>query len=105
MDELWLQREFGDRLKQLRGGARLTQESLAEAADLSRTSIVNIEAGRQGVSLATIYRLADAIGVAPEALLPALPARDLPQITLGVEDADATFAVQRILQRAQEATQ
>jgi transcriptional regulator with XRE-family HTH domain len=38
---------------------------------MTRTSITNIESGRQKVQLHTLYAIADALDVSPEALLPA----------------------------------
>src|SRR5687767_6760857 len=61
--------------RQLRGW---TQQALAEAADVSRRMVVAIEAGESNVSLATLDRLAEALGVpfaelvrAPDATAPA----------------------------------
>ncbi|MET0398732.1 MAG: XRE family transcriptional regulator [Longimicrobiaceae bacterium] len=55
-----------------------TQQALAERADVSRRMVVGIEAGDSNVSLATLDRLADALGVpfadlvrAPDAAVPA----------------------------------
>lgn len=49
----------------------LTQEKLGRLVGLSRTSITNIEKGRQHVSLHHLFALAEALKVSPEALLPA----------------------------------
>jgi transcriptional regulator with XRE-family HTH domain len=65
-----LYREFGRLLKARRKDAHLTQDDVATKIGLVRTSITNIELGRQQVSLHTLYALADAVGVAPEELLP-----------------------------------
>jgi len=43
MEETWLNREFGSRLRERRKKAELSQDGLASAAGLSRTSVVNIE--------------------------------------------------------------
>ncbi len=48
----------------------LTQEMLGHLVGLSRTSITNIEKGRQHVALHQVFDLADALKVQPEALLP-----------------------------------
>ena len=52
---------------------RLTQDRLGALVGLSRTSITNIEKGRQHVSLHQLYRIADALGVTPDVLLPPPP--------------------------------
>lgn len=49
----------------------LTQEKLAKLVGLSRTSITNIEKGRQHIVLHQLFALADALKTRPEALLPA----------------------------------
>jgi len=49
----------------------LTQEKLGLLIGLSRTSITNIEKGRQHISLHQLFVLAEALKVRPEALLPA----------------------------------
>ena len=53
-------------LRSLRG---LTQEELAETADMKRTQISALERGHRGVQMETIDRLAKALGVDPWELL------------------------------------
>ncbi len=101
MEESWLNGEFGRVLRDRRAEAGLSQEALATAARLSRTSVVNIEAGRQGASLATVYRLADALSCEPADLLPTRLAPESPKIAIGVDDLESNRAVQRVLKRAQ----
>lgn len=48
----------------------MTQVAFAKAVGLSRTSITNIESGRQPVSLHTLYSMADILGVEVSDLLP-----------------------------------
>lgn len=69
MTERELYQEFGRRLRELREKAGLTQDQIAKAIGLTRTSVTNIEAGRQSVDLATLYSLADALDVWPADLL------------------------------------
>jgi transcriptional regulator with XRE-family HTH domain len=68
-----LYREFGLLLKAKRSQARLTQDEMALRVGLGRTSITNIEQGKQPVSLQLLYRLAEALGAAPHELLPLDP--------------------------------
>ena len=63
-------REFGRRLRAARLQARLSQASLAKAVDVGRTSITNIERGRQHVSLHMAFLLANALNVRVSELLP-----------------------------------
>lgn len=62
--------KFGAILAKTREAAGLTQQDLANAIGLSRTSITNIEKGRQGVSIITLYELSEVLKVKPERLLP-----------------------------------
>ncbi|MYA18024.1 MAG: helix-turn-helix transcriptional regulator [Gammaproteobacteria bacterium] len=50
----------------------MTQAELGRQIGLSRTSVTNIEQGRHDVSLDQFVRIAMALEVAPEALLPRL---------------------------------
>lgn len=47
-----------------------TQEKLGQLVGLSRTSITNIEQGRQHVALHQFFAIAEALKVRPDALLP-----------------------------------
>lgn len=60
---------FGRRLRQLRRSAGLTQEQLARRLGLNRTTVVNIEGGRQRVAVHQLVELADALGCEPSELL------------------------------------
>jgi transcriptional regulator with XRE-family HTH domain len=68
MDQLY--REFGRLLRQRRKDAHLSQDEVANSVGLARTSITNIETGRQHVSLHMLYALANAVGARPHELLP-----------------------------------
>jgi transcriptional regulator with XRE-family HTH domain len=65
-----LYREFGALLRDSRRKAGLTQAQVADRVGLSRTSITNIEKGRQHVLLHQVFLLASAVGISPSALLP-----------------------------------
>jgi transcriptional regulator with XRE-family HTH domain len=62
-------RLFGDRVRTFRLRAGLTQEDVAEALDLARTTVVNVEAGRQCLRLEKMCPLAALLGVSLEMLL------------------------------------
>jgi transcriptional regulator with XRE-family HTH domain len=67
----WIQQarfELGDRIRDARLQADLTQEKLAERAGVDRRSVQNAEAGSVDVKFSLLLRLARALG---------LPARDL----------------------------
>jgi len=67
---------FAERLKHLRLKRDLSQENLAELCGMHRNQISNLErnTSRDGASsdphLSTVYRLAQALRVAPTALIP-----------------------------------
>jgi transcriptional regulator with XRE-family HTH domain len=54
------------RLRQKRG---MTQQALADAAEIEYRSIQDIEGRRQSVSITTLVRLANALDASPGALL------------------------------------
>lgn len=57
---------FGEVLKELRRGAALSQDALAEKADLERTFISFMERGERQPTLSTIIALAIALQVEPD---------------------------------------
>jgi CheY-like chemotaxis protein len=61
-------KEFGAAIRSERARLGLSQERLAERADLHRTYITDIERGARNLSLETMHRLADALGVPIESL-------------------------------------
>ncbi len=65
-------RALGKRIRQAREAAGVKQDQLAQAVGLSRTSITNIERGRQGVQAYLLARIADVLGKPPSELLPRL---------------------------------
>ena len=62
--------EFGRLLRVHRTKARLSQQMVAARVGLSRTSITNIEIGRQHIPLHMLYELASAVNTTPDSLLP-----------------------------------
>jgi transcriptional regulator with XRE-family HTH domain len=56
-------KKFGQRLRYLRLKQGLSQEELAERADLHRTYISSVELGKRNVSLKNIEALAHALDV------------------------------------------
>lgn len=63
-------RALGDRVKKARTDAKVSQDSLARAVGLSRTSITNIEKGRQPVQALLLVKIADALSTSAAVLLP-----------------------------------
>lgn len=60
--------QFGDNLLRTRQARRLSQESLAYLAGVSRAQISIIENGRRQPRIETVVRLAGALEVSPESL-------------------------------------
>ena len=58
-----IKQKFGKRLKELRLQKGLSQETLANIADLDRTYIPSIEKGERNVSITVIEKLAKALGL------------------------------------------
>lgn len=60
----------GKQIYQRRKEIGFTQEHLADFLGLVRTSIINIEAGRQGVPLDTFWKICNLLHCTPNDLLP-----------------------------------
>lgn len=60
---------LGHKIATLRLNKNLTQGDLAEKMGYSRTSITNLEAGRQDLPVHKLYELANILGVDPRDLI------------------------------------
>lgn len=60
---------FGEKVRDLRKAKGYSQESFADHANIHRTYMGGIERGERNPTLATICRLAEALGVKPSDLL------------------------------------
>ena len=76
-----LQKYFGLRAKELRNNKGMTQEDLADAANLFRTYMSRIETGLANPSLTVIHALANALAVSPGELLEPPSQTDIPART------------------------
>ena len=63
-----LKRAFGLRIRSLRKSKKLSQEDLAEKAELHPTYIGGVERGERNPSFESILRIASALGVSPSQL-------------------------------------
>lgn len=61
---------IGCRVATLRKRRKMRQEELAEALGMQRTSVTNLEAGRQNITLTTAYDIARVLGVEIVELFP-----------------------------------
>lgn len=72
MDTQEFERELGAALKATRVQRGVSQARLAEHLGLSRTSVANIEAGGQGLSLVQFLRIAEHLDIAVAPFLESL---------------------------------
>jgi transcriptional regulator with XRE-family HTH domain len=78
-----LRARFGGLVKAHRVRLGLTQEALAERANISTDMVSKIEGGRSGARFGVVAQLAKALGVDPaELFTPDLPAGQLQRSTL-----------------------
>ena len=52
---------YGEKVKAIRKNQNVSQEKLAELADLDRTYISDIENGKRNVSIETVFKIAKAL--------------------------------------------
>ncbi len=67
MDEQWL--AVGERISRLRKKLGLTQEKLAEQADISIQFLVQIEHGKRTMKIGTLRKLCSALSVSADYLI------------------------------------
>jgi transcriptional regulator with XRE-family HTH domain len=68
VDQLY--KAIGDQIQAARARSRMTQTELAQRVGRTRSSIANIEAGRQRAMIHTLLQIADVLGVALRELVP-----------------------------------
>jgi transcriptional regulator with XRE-family HTH domain len=93
--------EVGRRLRRVRTEAGMTQKDLADAVDLSRASIANMEAGRQPFPAHMLFTLARALDVPVKDLLPDTSVLDDPEalpeaVTDGLDEPEKNW-VRKVL--------
>lgn len=95
-------RALGGRIRAARDRAGVKQEQLAQAVGLSRTSITNIERGRQGVQVYLLVRIAEVLGRPAAELLPGLaPGPPIPDKVKRLEPSKRAWA-ERVMRSAPE---
>ena len=91
-------RALGKRIREARDRVGVKQEQLAQAVRLSRTSITNIERGRQGVQAFLLARIAEVLGTPAGDLLPdPAPGPSIPETVLDRE-ASRRAGPERVLE-------
>lgn len=92
---------IGDNIARIRRRSGLTQEQLAERADVSVSVIRKLERGdRDSASLPTLRKLAGALGVTTVNLFHPVPAFS----EIGQDDRDDLYGIRRVLQPARTLT-
>ena len=64
-----ISKKLGANMKKVRAKKKLSQGALARLLEVDKGYISNIESGKKNPTLATIQRLADALGVSADELL------------------------------------
>ena len=72
-----LSAEIGGRIRSYRKRAGISGVSLAAAAGISQPFLSQLESGQTSVAIATLYRIAQALGIHPSDLLPAPATSDM----------------------------
>ena len=70
IDETLLYQLLGERIRGRRDELRFSQETLAQALGLVRTSITNIESGTQRPPVHLLYAIAEALHIEVQTLFP-----------------------------------
>ena len=109
INERVLYQEIGRRIRERRLQAGMTQQGLGEAIGLLRTSVVNIEAGRQKAPLHVLYAVSAMLHAEPHELLPSHQELNRPEavrVQIGNETkeipARAAELLSRLLEHAPE---
>lgn len=56
-----IKEKVGNRIRELRNNARLSQEKLALLADLDRTYIASVESGKRNISIVNLEKIIKAL--------------------------------------------
>lgn len=66
------QPKLGEHIRQLRQDRALSQEALAEMAEIHRNFLSGIERGKKGMTIETLLRLSRALEVTPQSIITAI---------------------------------
>ena len=58
-----IKQKVGLRIKELRGQKEMSQEEVANTADMERSFMTHIESGRRNISVDTLQRILSALGI------------------------------------------
>ncbi len=92
--------ELGRRIREARLHSRLTQEELANLLSLNRTSITNIEKGKQKILAHTLVDLAERLNVTINDLIPTNVQRSEMNRISGLLNKDSSTAERKFFEAA-----
>lgn len=58
-----IKQKVGLRIKEIRGQKKMSQEEVANTADMERSFMTHIESGRRNISVETLQRILSALGI------------------------------------------
>jgi transcriptional regulator with XRE-family HTH domain len=58
-----IKQKIGQRIKELRTGKELSQEEVANTADMERSFMTHIESGKRNISVETLQRILTALDI------------------------------------------
>lgn len=58
-----IKQKIGLRIKEMRGLKNMSQEEVANTADMGRSFMTHIESGRRNISVETLQRILTALGI------------------------------------------
>ena len=58
-----IQKKVGARIKELRNNLKISQEELADRANVHRTYIASLEVGKRNVSIVTLEKIVNALEI------------------------------------------
>jgi transcriptional regulator with XRE-family HTH domain len=73
LDKGVLYSQIGKKIRSLRSSMLLNQEDLSKKVGMTRSSIAQIEAGKQAVSVYTLYKIGEALNKPIMDILPSSP--------------------------------
>lgn len=89
-----LQKRFGSRIRNIRMREQLTQEKLAERAEINVTYVSDIERGETNITLEMVERIAKAFNVDPKYLF---------EFTADTDEEETSDFLERIILMLQSA--
>ena len=63
-----IRKKFGNKVRSLRKQKNLSQEKFALKIDMDRTYFASVECGKRNISLESIYKIAQGLGITLEEL-------------------------------------